>query len=300
VVAIDASLLLSLFRSIPDQRPTYPGLLARPEAAEAPFLEPRVGVLVDGDRLSDSLAIQTIVHSLGAEPGITQVSTVERASSAHVAQFVRANDLDRLVVGGQYIDSVARASAGVIGRNGNGTSRVRVVDLGRLCARVHGGEDATAKAVLLLLAAVARVRSGNVLSRASVDDELQALLNSNHLDLSPRVAILACPAAFASLRMVGQIGKQYQAGALPVEVPCHLNMDRSLTARACELGAAAVLTMGCSSGCELGRELPNGQAKAPESKFRPCSNGEDQPLESVTVTRLRDLVDGLDKFLTKV
>jgi hypothetical protein len=259
-----------------------------------------VGVVIDSDRLSDALPVQAIADRLAAEPGIAQVSTVERATSGDVSQFVQANDLNRLVVGGQYLDWMGRSSAGVTGRSRNGRLSVRVVDLGRLCARVHGGEGATAKAILLLLAAVARIRSGDVLSQASVDDELRALLARGDVNLSPRVAILACPAGFASLRMIGQVGRQYLPGAVPVQVPCHLNMYRQLTARTLELGADAVLTMGCSSDCELGCQFPNGQTEASDGDGIRHSDGEERPLESVTVTRLRDLVDGLDSFLSKV
>lgn len=257
-------------------------------------------MVIDADRLCDTLPIKAIADRLTAEPGIAKVSTVERATSDYIRQFVWANDLDRLVVGGQYVDWIRMVPTGTSAADKCPGPVVRVVDLGRLCARVHYGEEATAKALLLLLAAVARVRSGDTLSRVSVDEELRVLLGRSDVSLSPRVAVLACPSAFASLRMIGQIGRQYLPGAVPVEIPCHLNTDRQLTARALELGSSAVLSIGCSSGCELGRHLPQGQAKASDSQGIWGSDGEGQPVESITVTRLRDFVDGLDSFLSKV
>lgn len=300
MATIDASLLVSLFRSSSAQRPRPTAPLARPEAAKPTLPEPRVGVVVDGDGLCDVLPIQAIADRLAAEPGIAHVSAVERVTTGYVGQFLREKDLDRLVVGSQYADWIRVVSNRMLGGVKRETSAVRVVDLSRLCARVHGGEEATAKALLLLLAAVARVRSADAPPRVSVDEELQALLARHDVNLSPRVAVLACPAAFASLRMIGQIGRQYLPGAVPVEVPCYLNMDRQLTARAFELGADAVLSMGCSSRCELGCQLPKGRAEAADSEDRWCSDGQDRPLASVTVSRLRDLVEALDSCLSRV
>jgi len=259
-----------------------------------------VGVLVDGDGLADALPVEAIADRLAAEPGIAQATALERVTSGYVGQFLREKDLDRLVVGGQYVDWIGMASSSAQRADRPQPMLVRVVDLGRLCARVHVGEEATAKALLLLLAAVARLRYRDPRSRGSVDGELTAILARQDVALSPRVAVLACPAALASLRMIGQIGSQYLPGAVPVEVPCHLNMDSQLTTRALELGAAAVLSMGCRAGCQLGCRLPQGPTEPGDDGSPQASGQGPRPLVSLAVSRLPDLVEALEACLSRV
>ncbi len=244
--------------------------------------------------------MKAIADRLAAEPGIAKVSVLERATPGYIRRFVRRNELSRLVVGGQDDEWIGEVSAGLFAEVKPQATAVRVVDLGRLCGPVHGRDEATAKALLLLLAAVARVRSPDTLAPAAVDDELRALLGRGDVGLAPRVPVLTCPAGLACLRMVGQVGIDYLPGALPLEVPCHLNMDRLLTARALELGAAAVLVMGCVPGCARGCQRSERQAESSNGQSLSRSTGEDQPLATVTVFGLSGLVEALDTCLGRV
>lgn len=288
------ALLINLLRPPAAQRPTPATPSAGPGPAPA---EPRVGVVIDADGLADLLPLEAIADRLAGEPTITAVSAVSKVTSGYIEQMVRGKELTRLVVGGQYIDWVRLVAASLGLGNGPNESRVRVIDVGRLCARVHGRREAAAKAFLLLAAAATRVRAPDAWSRAGVEEELRTLLTRRDVDLAPRVAVLACPTGYASLRMMGQIGGQYSPGALPVEVPCHLNRDPDLVASAFALGASAVLLVGCHSTCELG--CPSAARRGDDALAR-YTLGEGGREGSLTVCRLGELAHALDLCLGRI
>ncbi len=293
-------LQLSLLRPTRYQRWRGEALLRRERSIKCRSAQPRVGVAIDADELSGTLLIQRIADLLAAEPGITDVAVVDRDNSSYLPWWLHARRLERLVVGGVYEQWTGQVSTGILRGIERQGAVVRFVDLGRLCARVHGRKEATAKAVLLLLAAAARVRSADVLSRDSIDEELSTLIERSDVGLSPCVPALTCPAGLALLQTLGEIGAQYPPGAVPIEVPCHLGTDRTLATRALELGAAAVVMIGCASGCARGCRISELCREGCEGPFLSPRAGERPPRVTMNAFGLKGLVEALDTCLSRV
>ncbi len=294
---MDEVLQVSLLRPTRYQR-WRAEIRRRDRSIECPSAQPRVGAVIDAAELSGTLLVERVADLLAAEPGIADVAVVDRGNSGYLPAWVRTRKLERLVVGGMY-DRWTGPTGTLRGVERKGVV-AKFVDLGRLCARARGREEAAAKAVLLLRAAAARVRSSDALSRASIDDEMSALLEQGDGGLSPCVPALTCPAGLDLLQTLGEIGVQYPPGAAPVEVPCHLGMDRSLPTRALELGATAVVMIGCASGCARGCPISELCGEGCEGPFLSPGPGEDRPRVTMNAYGLTGLVEALDTCFSRV
>jgi hypothetical protein len=236
---------------------------------------------------------------LAQEPAVERVSVLG-TDRWDLQRFMLMHSLDRLVVGGCY----GRISAGGIVADmpelaGLEVTAVRAVDLTFLCHGLFAREQATSNAVTVLLAAVARVRSQDVLT-AGFRDELQVLIGRGEAGSSSCVPVLACPAGLDSLRVVGQSGIQHYPFPVGLEVPCDLNGSPLATAEAINLGAEKFLTLGCVPGCVRGGQAERHEIEDLRRRVPQRSTWEDRRRATVTVYSLRGLVETLDDWLRRV